>query len=161
MKQKSLLKILALLALLLSSALPMAAESVNALVVELKDGTKMTFVLQEKPEVKFAGPELKVVSETSETSFPLGDVLRFSYSKADWDGIAAAEAKRGVTMEDGVLVLSQLRKNAKVGVYATDGKLVKDLTAPNEGTYRLNLSSLTKGVYLVKVDKVTYKIRKQ
>jgi hypothetical protein len=64
-------------------------------------------------------------------------------------------------MEDGMLVISQLKANATVNIYAFDGKLVQQLTARHAGTYRLSLSSLPAGVYLVKADNITYKITKR
>ena len=67
----------------------------------------------------------------------------------------------GVDFQGDVLVISQLKANSSVGIYALDGKLIRQLTAPHAGTYRLNLSELPTGLYLVKADNVTYKILKR
>ena len=66
-----------------------------------------------------------------------------------------------ISMEEGVLVISQMKANSTVNVYSMDGKLVSQLTAQRAGTYRLSLSSLPAGVYLVKADNITYKITKR
>jgi sugar lactone lactonase YvrE len=68
----------------------------------------------------------------------------------------------GACLQEGdVLVISQVKAGATVSVYALDGKLIRQLTAPHAGTYRLNLSELPAGLYLVKADNVTYKIVKR
>jgi len=151
-----------LLLILLGSTSAAAADKVNALIVQLKNGTQTKFILNEKPQISFAGTNLKVVSEKSETSFPMADVLRFTYDKEDVNGInEQVEDPAGISFEDGMLIVSQIKKGADVCIYTTDGKLQKKLTAQRTGTYRLSLSLLSKGVYLIKADNVTYKITKR
>jgi hypothetical protein len=47
-----------------------------------------------------------------------------------------------------------------VSVFALDGTLVRQLKPQRSGTYRLNLSELPSGLYIVKADNTTYKITK-
>ncbi|MBO7068957.1 MAG: T9SS type A sorting domain-containing protein [Bacteroidaceae bacterium] len=159
---RTLRKVMLLLLLLTGSTLSSTAESVNALIVQLKNGTKTTFFLNQKPEVLFRGTNLKVVSESSQTTYALSDILRFTYETYDDEDriIGAVKDPTDISFKNGVLVISQLREGAAVSVYTTDGKLLKHLTAQNRGTYRLNLSTLPQGVYLIKADDITYKITK-
>lgn len=154
-------KLLFLLLLLLALPIGMLADNQNTLIVKTKDGAQTTFVLQDKPRVTFEGTDLKVVSEKETVAFALADVLRFEYVKKDALGIDEDVADpTGVSYQGGVLVISQLRQGASVAVYTLDGKLLRQLTASHSGTYRLNLSELPTGLYLVKADNVTYKITK-
>ena len=59
------------------------------------------------------------------------------------------------------LVLSGLKSGTSAQVFSTDGRMVQTLTANYNGTFRLSLSSLPTGVYVVKVNDTTYKILKQ
>ena len=154
-------KLLFLLLLLLALPIGMLADNQNTLIVKTKDGAQTTFVLQDKPRVTFEGTDLKVVSDKETVAFALADVLRFEYVKKDALGIDEDVVDpTGVSYQGGVLVISQLRQGASVGVYTLDGKLLRQLTASHSGTYRLNLSELPTGLYLVKADNVTYKITK-
>ena len=154
-------KLLFLLILLLALPIGMLADNQNTLIVKTKDGAQTTFVLQDKPRVTFEGTDLKVVSEKETVAFALADVLRFEYVKKDALGIDEDVVDpTGVSYQGGVLVISQLRQGASVAVYTLDGKLLRQLTASHSGTYRLNLSELPTGLYLVKADNVTYKITK-
>ena len=151
-----------LLLVLLAWPIGMLADNLNTLVVKMKNGAETAFFLKDKPNVTFEGTNLKVVSEKTTTTFALADVLRFTYVKRDPSGINEQIVDpTEISYEDGVLVISQIKAGASVGVYALDGKLVRQLKAQRAGTYRLSLSELPTGLYLVKADNVTYKITKQ
>lgn len=151
-----------LLLLLLAWPIGVLADNLNTLVVKMKNGAETAFFLKDKPNVTFEGTNLKVVSEKTTTTFALADVLRFTYVKKDPTGIDEQIVDpTEISYEDGVLVISQIKAGASVGIYALDGKLVRQLKAQRAGTYRLSLSELPTGLYLVKADNVTYKITKQ
>ena len=151
-----------LLLVLLAWPIGMLADNLNTLVVKMKNGAETAFFLKDKPNVTFEGTNLKVVSEKTTTTFALADVLRFTYVKRDPSGIDEQIVDpTEISYEDGVLVISQIKAGASVGVYALDGKLVRQLKAQRSGTYRLSLSELPTGLYLVKADNITYKIMKQ
>ena len=151
-----------LLLMLLALPIGMLADSQNTLVVKLKNGAETTFFLKDKPNVTFEGTDLKVVSNKETVTFALSDVLRFTYVKKDASGIDETVVDpTEVSYQDGVLVISQLKQGASVDIYALDGKLVRQLKAYRSGTYRLSLSELPTGLYLVKADNITYKIMKQ
>ena len=155
-------KLQLLLLMLLALPIGMLADSLNTLVVVLKNGSETAFFLKDKPNVTFEGTNLKVASDKQTVTFALSDVLRFMYVKKDPTGIDETVVDpTEVSYEDGVLVISQLKQGAFVDIYSLDGKLLRQLKASHSGTYRLNLSELSKGLYLVKADNVTYKITKQ
>lgn len=150
-----------LLLMLLALPIGMLADSQNTLVVKLKNGAETTFFLKDKPNVTFEGTDLKVVSNKETVTFALSDVLRFTYVKKDASGIDETVVDpTEVSYDGGVLVISQLKRGASVDIYSLDGKLVRQLKAYRSGTYRLSLSELPTGLYLVKADNITYKIMK-
>ncbi len=138
-------------------------ENSSALVVTTKNGMQTTFVLlKEKPQVRFVGPNLNVTTSNGVVSFALTDVQRFNYINLPATGIQEIKdtPDTDISYEDGTLVLSQLKEGTQVGVYTLDGKLVRQLKAQHAGTFRLNLSALPSGVYVVKAGTLTYKIMK-
>ena len=136
-----------------------AADLVTTLIVLTKDNAQHQFALPDKPKVSFEGKNLIVVSDKTTTTFALSDVVRFTYKDLDPSGIQEVYIKdTNVSLEDGMLVVSQVKANSNVCVYSLDGRLVRQLAVKRAGTYRLNLSSLPFGVYLVKTGSLTYKI---
>jgi len=141
-----------------------AADKQNTLIVLTKDNVLHQFVLADKPKVTFEGTQLKVTCEkaSASASFNLSDIIRFTYAGKDASGIDEMTVNpTEISMEEGVLVISQMKAYSIVNVYSMDGKLVRQLTAQRAGTYRLSLSSLPAGVYIVKADTITYKITKR
>jgi hypothetical protein len=139
-----------------------AADLVTTLIVLTKDNAQHQFALPDKPKVSFEGKNLIVVSDKTTTTFALSDVVRFTYKDLDPSGIQEVYIKdTNVSLEDGMLVVSQVKANSNVCVYSLDGRLVRQLAVKRAGTYRLNLSSLPFGVYLVKTGSLTYKITKR
>ena len=156
--KKVLLLLLTVLAL---PSLMLAADKQNTLIVLTKDNVLHQFILADKPTVTFEGTQLKVTCEkaSASASFNLSDVIRFTYAGKDAAGIDEMTVDPAeISMEEGTLVISQMKANSTVNVYSLDGKLVRQLKAQRAGTYRLSLSSLPAGVYLVKADNITYKI---
>lgn len=149
-----------LLALML--AVPLwAADNPVTLVVLTRDNAQHMFVLADKPEVTFEGIDLVVTCENSTTTFALADVIRFTYLNATDAVEELTEDATTIDFKDGMVVINQLKEGASVAVYSVDGKLVRQLTARDTGNYSLNLSELPIGVYIVKADRVTYKIAKR
>ena len=152
-------------ALLLALPAAVLADQLNTLVVLTKDNVKHQFVIAEdKPEVTFEGTTLKVTCAKSAASatFALADVLRFNYVKTEGSGIDELVADPAtVSFDDGTLVIAQVKEGATVGIYNTDGRLVQQLRARRSGTFRLSLSQLRQGVYIVKAGDITYKITKR
>lgn len=139
-----------------------AVDEVETLIIQMKNGSENTFFLKDKPKVTFEGVNLKVSATTGDVSYALADVLRFTYAKKSPTGISEqVEDRTGVAFEGDVLVISQLKANAVASIYTLDGKLIRQLRPQRTGTYRINLSELPSGLYLVKADNVTYKITKR
>ena len=158
---RTLHKVTLLFAMLLGGVLSSSAQSaLNALVVLMKNGSKMTFFLSEKPQVLFQGAYLKVAyGVASSTTFALEDVQRFTYETQDEDAINGTSGDfADVHVRDGELVVSQLKQGTMVSILASDGKVMKQFAVPDTGTYRHDLSTLPQGVYLVKAGNITYKI---
>lgn len=134
----------------------------NFLVVETKDHVLTTYMLADKPEVSFKETDMHVVSAKGDVTYKLSDVLRFTYKKLDPSGISEQRSDQAsIDYDGGVLIVSGIKAGCSVGVYTMDGKPVQQLNATRTGTYRISLSSLPQGVYLVKADNITYKIMKR
>lgn len=132
------------------------------LVVETKDHVKTTYMLSRKPEVTFVGNTLRIVSWDVDVTYNLLDVLRFTYETKSVTGVTELrEDPATIGYEDGQLVISGIKAGAPVGIYSLDGKLVKQLTAERSGSFRISLTSLPQGMYIVKADNITYKIMKR
>lgn len=157
------MKIKLLVLMLLTSVLSLAQENtLTSLVVLMKDGTTSTFELATKPLVTFDASNLKIQGEGTDATIALSEIVRYWFKTCDASGITEKDTDQSsIDYREGVLVLSSVKAGTKAEVFATDGRLVKALTTNHDGTFRLSLSQLPTGVYIVKVNCHTLKVMKR
>ena len=138
-----------------------------SIIIFTKDQKQHEFQLAgNRPEVKFGASTLQVIiSSAVQAEFSQDDVVKIAYKNPQQTDIDSPVADRNTAeinyQDDGKLVISQLSDGAAVSIYAMDGRQLRRLSASGDGTCRLDLSALPKGVYLVKTDTITYKIMKR
>ena len=138
-----------------------------SIIIFTKDQKQHEFQLAgNRPEVKFGASTLQVIiSSAVQAEFSQDDVVKITYKNPQQTDIDSPVADRNTAeinyQDDGMLVISQLSEGAAVSIYAMDGRQLRQLSASGDGTCRLDLSALPKGVYLVKTDSITYKIMKR
>ena len=138
-----------------------------SIIITTKDQKQHEFQLAgNRPEVKFGASTLQVIiSSAVQAEFSQDDVVKIAYKNPELTDINSPVADRNTAeinyQDDGQLVISLLSEGAAVSIYAMDGRQLRQLSANGDGTCRLDLSTLPKGVYLVKTDSITYKIMKR
>jgi len=133
------------------------------LVVWKKDGSKVAFALNEKPQVTFSENSLMINSTTVSVSYELKDMAKFTYEDSESQGIKNIENDKDSSFKfDGeMLLFPSLKAGSKVAIHNLGGVLVFSRTIEAAGDYSFPISHLDKGVYLVSVDGLTYKIVKR
>lgn len=155
------MKKLILFLFLLCFGLSLQAET--NLVVWKKDGNKVAFALTEKPTVTFSENSLMINTTTVSVSYDLEDMAKFTYEDPESQGIRNIENDKDSSFKfDGeMLLFPSLKAGSKVAIHNLGGVLVFSRTIEAAGDYSFPLSHLDKGVYVVSVDGLTYKIVKK
>lgn len=133
--------------------------SAKVLVVTTMDGTQSTYYLNGLPRVTVEKPYLVVQTATTQISFELNQLKRMHYEAAPPlpTAIERVESQKEDSREQ--INFSNLPADAAVSVFTLDGKQLYSRPADHH-SLSLPLATLKSGVYLVKVNGVTYKIRK-
>lgn len=157
MKSKTILTITILLLALFCS------ESAHAqrLVIWQKDGSKVSYNLDEQPKTTFTTEDLVITTMTTTINYPLAKIQRYTYEGGT---LSVRDVKPdGISIShDGNLVIVKGLANGKtVAVHRVDG--VQLLAKRSDGSDRLTLSleKLPAGVYVIKADEITYKLLKR
>ena len=155
------MKKLILFLLILCFGLSLRAET--SLVVWKKDGSKAAFALTEKPTVTFSENSLMINTSTVSVSYDLEDMAKFTYEDSAEEGIKNIENDKESSFKfDGeMLLFLSLMAGSKVAIHNLGGVLVFSRTIEVAGDYSFPISHLDKGVYVVSVDGLTYKIVKR
>ena len=153
-------KIFLVIVLLMQVCLAVRAQEIRThLVVWSKDGTQVDYALQEQPVLSFTDSDLLIRTALMEISYPLDQMAKFSYETRD--DMAVRDISTDETMfmlnEESLLFLN-LKPNSHVGLYTISGQTIFSRTVSAYGEYAFPLSQLTRGIYLVQVNGLTYKI---
>ena len=157
MKLKTFLKTIVLLFVLFWS------ESVQAqrLVVLQKDGSKVSYDLDELPITTFTKEDLVITTKTTQISYPMATIYRYTYEDVP-EGVN--DVKNGgisISHDGDNIVVNGLGNGRSVTVYSVDG--IQLLEKRSDGSKRtiLSHSKLPAGVYVIKADNITYKFTKR
>lgn len=154
-------KIIFLLSALMLPLLLQAEES--TLVVELSNGNKSYFKLQEKPIVRMSDGRVYVESNRVETSFLISNVAKFFFSS---EGTAVDDIARDdflfTQSGDNQYTISNIQEREQIIVSDSAGRLYNRCISVSGNEVLISLEGCPKGIYVIKVgNKQTIKIIKR
>ena len=161
---------LVLLGMFFVSHMPVSAQTsdtgeMNYIIVWDNGGGNISFPLQEKPIFKYLTDQSVVSCITTETTIdlPLGDVCKYTLAteppvptlveNVTTDGEMAYRADR--------IYLSHFASGTMVSIFKVDGAAVASYRADASGNVVIATDGWTEGIYIIKVNNVSYKISKK
>jgi hypothetical protein len=146
--------------LVLLVATSASAEGMKYVVFDLRDGTQTVIALQDKPVITCQSGELKVtVAGEEKVSASLGDVAKYYFSETPLSIFEMTEEKPRIEM--GHLYVTRGKAGDAVRIYTTDGQMVGTYPITANGTTDIDLTTLGKGLFIVRTAKASIKILNQ
>lgn len=139
----------------------MANAQTQRLVVWMKNGERVLYDLEEQPKTTFTGAELVITTNSISTSYPLTQVLRYTYEQSANSVKSVKEGDVRILQRGDDLIFENLKADAVIKVYSLDGVLLDTNKAVGEKQTTVSLARYLTGVYLIKVGNVTYKMLKR
>lgn len=129
------------------------------LIVWSIDGTSVAYSLNEKPTLRFTPTDLIINTKDTEIRYSLSDMARFTYGTVDNTGISNVEnEQKEILIGESCLIFPTLKANSVISIFRIDGTLLFNKKIVHSGEYAYSMVSLTKGIYIVTVNGVSYKI---
>jgi archaellum component FlaG (FlaF/FlaG flagellin family) len=150
------MKKIALSLLIALSCISAKAADGKSLFVSFNDGSKIEFALSTLPEVTFGDDKMTVKSTATTASYELWKVSTFTYGTTT--GIKQVENNKFAFEGDRIIVDGT---NNKVSAFALDGKNIKLSPITVGDKTIINLSELTNGVYIIKINNKSLKVARQ
>lgn len=150
------MKKIALSLLIALNCISAKAADGKSLFVSFNDGSRIEFALSTLPEVTFGNDKMTVKSTATTASYELWKVSTFTYGTTT--GIKQVENNKFAFEGDRIIVDGT---NNKVSAFALDGKAIKlsPITAGDKTI--INLSELTHGIYIIKINNKSLKVARQ
>ncbi len=141
----------------------MAETNPTHLVVWAKDGTKVSYLLNESPKVTFSDYNLVIKTDGVEVNYELSQMLRLTYENDEFTKIVNVEGKmeNPFTFNGETLMFEASDTELSVRIVSSDGILVLSREVKKGNTLAVPVSRLANGYYVVKVNGITYKILKK
>ncbi len=160
--KKIIYSIFALIASFAMPSVAMAEETIDVqyLVIQQDDGTESRFALKEYPEITFNGDALVVESAERNLEIAIVDVLSYSFETVQESLPTAIEAVR----QDAPAIsftgaeFRGLASGAAVTAWSLNGQMLTTIKATADGIAKIDLTSLPKGVIILRTPGKTIKI---
>lgn len=131
------------------------------LIVWLKSGQSVEYQLSMEPKTTFEGNELVLITGTMEVRYPLSQVSKYTYT-GDNTGIEITLAdKRLFLQSESTLSFYNVKEETSVSIYSFDGRLLYSTSILSGQSKNIDLSAYPIGVYIIKVNDLSYKIAKK
>ncbi len=136
-----------------------AAEEYRSVTVTLTDHTAVRVNLSDDLTTRFTRTEM-VITDGKELRIQLDKATVASFEFSETAGLETPCDGRGTApaVADGVMTFESLPAGTAAHVYGSDGRLLKRVAADASGSLVMDLKSLGGGVYLVRVNGMSYKV---
>ncbi|MBR1917008.1 MAG: T9SS type A sorting domain-containing protein [Bacteroidaceae bacterium] len=151
------------LMLLLAATVSSLADS-QRLVVWQKSGQKVYFDLNEEPETTFEDGNLVIRSSRTTVSYPLTNVLRYTYEGGTITDVGDVKMRPGEVrflQNAEQMAFDGLQDGTILEVYTLDGVKIKTVKAQGGQRTVVSLADQAAGTYIVKAGEATYKFMKR
>lgn len=136
----------------------------NVIVVCQKDGTVAKFAFTEKPVVTYSGDELVMTTNKTSVQYPMNRLLKIYFDVAEVpDGIDVEVTQPEdvqFAFRDGGLVVSGGKAGAVVNLYRLNGVAAGQFRLDDNGCVTISTDHLSRGVYIMKAEQVSFKFLK-
>ena len=156
------IRLLVLSGFLTDTAVSVAENLKQALMLELTDGSRVAYYLETRPKVSFSGTDLVLSASDVEVSYPFDKVRKYTFEMADPSSVSSpsGDGSSVQVLAEGVR-FSGLPAGSEVTVYTVDGRKVSSLRADANGGCRVSLATMPTGVYVISYGKCNLKMMKR
>lgn len=133
------------------------AQEELALCLSMRDGSSVSFFLNEKPKMTFVADSVKIVSSASQTKVKRSDVLDIKFSMDATNSIEDVSKKETVEIGSEFIRVENLKPNGIVNVYSVDGRIVMSEKVDSNGLALIQLHTIPSGIYLLNYNDITIK----
>lgn len=129
----------------------------KSLIITFSDNTTQTFVLSALPQITMANNKMTISAGSTTAEYDLYKIKTFTFSGTT--GIENIENNSSIIAEGDRIIVEGA--NANIRIFSVDGKTATLKTTSLSNSTIIDISSLGRGVYIIKANDKTLKISKK
>ena len=129
----------------------------KSFIITFSDNTTQTFVLSTLPQITMANNKMTILAGATTAEYDLYKIKTFTFSGTT--GIENIENNSSIIAEGDRIIVEGA--NANVRIFSVDGKTATLKTTSLSNSTIIDISSLGRGVYIIKANDKTLKISKK
>lgn len=147
-----------LVALLLTIVMPrLARASDDVQYIKIMTATETVAVaLAENPVITYANDHLVIITDKKQVEVDVAEITAYTFTEDMPAAIRNVEVN--TKQRQGMVAFDNLKAGTTVTLYNSKGETVATTAAKADGTAVIDMHGLTKGIYIVRTDKLSIKI---
>lgn len=142
-----------LLLMFLSCINSKGAETIKALVLELKNGEIITYALSEAPELSIKNESIIISSSKVNNEFARTSIKEFRFEEfANSIDLITDKEIKILKMDESEIIIDCGNGIYNFEVFDIDGYKMKSITRTNNEFTKVDISSLSKGIYVIRIN---------
>ncbi|WP_434503532.1 T9SS type A sorting domain-containing protein [Prevotella sp.] len=129
----------------------------KSLIITFSDNTTQTFVLSALPQITMANNKMTISVGSTTAEYDLYKIKTFTFSGTT--GIENIENNSSIIAEGDRIIIEGANPNVRI--FSVDGKTATLKTTSLSNSTIIDISSLGRGVYIIKANDKTLKISKK
>ena len=129
----------------------------KSLIITFSDNTTQTFVLAALPQITMSNNKMTISAGSTTAEYDLYKIKTFTFSGTT--EIKDIENNSSIIAEGDKIIIEGA--NANVRIFSVDGKSATLKTTNTSNSTVIDISSLNRGVYIIKANDKTVKVSKQ
>ena len=127
------------------------------------DGNVSTYKLDDNPKIDVKEDHLIIFNNSIEVSFDFSNLQKLVYNSevTGIESIHSIEDQPVLLLEGNYIKISPLQKEAQISIYDTKGMQIETKCLDANQHHVISISDLTQGLYIITLNKTTYKIMKK
>ena len=139
-----------------------AQSTVKGVVIETAGGQRTEYALTETPRLTYDGNTVTLTTTKVSVDYTASNILKVMLTDISSTGINDVESSLGnILLSNDEVRMSGLAADESVTLYNTNGMLLSTWKATSTGELTINLSDLSRGIYIIKTNHQSFKVTRK
>ena len=139
-----------------------AQSTVKGVVIETAGGQRTEYALTEAPRLTYDGNTVTLTTTKVSVDYTTSNILKVMLTDISSTGINDVESSLGnILLSNDEVRMSGLAADESVTLYNTNGMLLSTWKATSTGELTINLSDLSRGIYIIKTNHQSFKVTRK